>query len=356
MWFYPKYKTEQTFNNIAKGLYGTFKGNIRRNWGVWPMWISSANDKGFVATASTIVFNDKSTVDGRGLWTSGTSYSLQSWSCDFDDLGYSYFSGNYGTIKRDIMTSTQIWGNTTSYITNATDYVVRYNDNAVYIGSDDFYKPLRKVDTNGNELWSALYNTSNALTSSTIYSIVFDDSNNVYVCGKYSANDGVVAKYDSSGNQLWTRYTTNELYDISIYSNALYIACQNNANRGVHIRLTDGSDSGFFGTNGALTRSSTEYNNVVVTDQYIIVSSPNGTFAGIDLYNRSDLAFTASYTASNIFEISDLELYNNTLYFSDRGGGGFSQKISRMNATFSRIEESWSPANLTNAIKLKTTY
>lgn len=367
MWIFPKFKTNQTFNGIAKGLYGTFKGNVRRNWGVWPLWIVATNQKGYLATASTIVFDDKGDVDGRGLWVASTFsvpvtktpeniFGGVSWqSCDFDDEGYAYFSGQYGTIKRDIMSSRQIWGVTNSYITTATDKVIRYNDGALYIGSDDFYKPLRKIDKDGNELWSALYNTSSALTSSTIYSIAFDDSNNVYVCGiRTTSPVGIVAKYDSSGNQIWSRYYSKGLYDIALYSNAMYIAIDDSlgSNPSIHIRLTDGTDSGLFGTNSNVTKGY-GYANVEVDSRYIYASS----LQMVDLYNRSNLALTASYVNNNLLEIVDIELYDGTLYFLDRGGFGGPATIYKLNATYSRVDESWALGySSTHAMRLKKTY
>jgi hypothetical protein len=361
MWIFPKYKTNLTFGH-AQGQYGAFNKNVRRNWGVWPMWISSANDKGFLATASTIVYDDNGRVDGRGLWAAPSITGNQWYDCDFDDQGHSYFAGN-GTVKRDIMSSTQLWLNTSTQ--SSIDYSVGYNNNFIYIGSQDSIQTLRKVDTNGNLIWSK------GITSSRITSITFDESNNIYVCGLYTGvgYNGIVAKYDESGNQLWSAYTPSELLDIKYYNKSpqiapIYIGCvwQNNsgtANDGaIHLRSSDGVDAGYFGNElrNRNTTANNGYYSIEVNDRYVIAIDEEGNTQGLDVYMRNLNTLTASMTASqfgvSVPRLTDLELYEDTLYYCDFD----EQRIYRVSSTFSRVEESWRVASQPRAIKMKKTY
>ena len=373
MWIFPKYKTNLTFGH-AQGQYGAFNKNVRRNWGVWPMWISSANDKGFLATASTIVYDDKSSPDGRGLWVASTFSNpinatpanvvpidgTQWYGCEFDDEGHTYFCGIYGTTKRGIMDKNQVWINTSTQ--SNTDYVVRYNNGFLYIGSDDFYDRLRKVDKNGNTIWSR-GNTS-GLTSSTILSIDFDESNNIYICGQNFAGggNGIIAKYDESGNQLWSVYTGSIMYDVKYYNKSpqtapLYFASGGGGSGAglgyIHLRQTNGTDAGYFGTK-LTERGNDYYTDVEVNDRYVMAAAPQGD--AIDVYMRNLNSWTASYIDTNLMEITDLELYEDNLYFSDRASFGGPPTIYRLNGTFSRIEESWQVSSYVRAIRMKKTY
>lgn len=361
MWIFPKYKTNLTFSH-AKGLYGAFHKNVRRNWGIWPMWISSANDKGFIATASTIVYDDRSSPDGRGLWAASSITGVQWHGCDFDDHGYSYFCGNLGTTKRDIMTNAQIWSTQSS--PGTIEHDVKYNNGFVYVASGDPTKCLKKLDLNGNLIWSV------GITSSTLFSIAFDESNNIYVCGRYGGvqGDGIIAKYDESGSQIWSVFTGPEMLDIKYYNKSpqiapLYIGCiwQNNPGTGndgaIHLRQTDGTDAGYFGSE-LINRniSLNGYYAIEVNERYVIAVDKEGNTQGIDVYMRTLNSLTASMTASQlgiaIPRIKDLELYDDNLYFCD-----FDQnRIYRTNPTFSRIDESWRVAAQPQAIRMKKTY
>jgi streptogramin lyase len=351
MWIFPKYKTNLTFGH-AQGQYGAFNKNVRRNWGVWPMFVSSTNYKGFQATASTIVYDDNGRIDGRTLWVASTFsnpinatpvniFGSQWNSCDFDDEGYTYFSGSYGTTKRGIMDKNQIW--VTQSAAGNTDYVVRYNNGGVYVGSQNSSQALRKYDKSGNFQWSV------GLTGSRVYSIDFDESNNIYVCGIAISQPGVgiIAKYNESGTQIWSAWTDTIMYDLKYFSNQLYIGCQWDNNTGsandgaIHLRSTDGVDLGYFGNElrNRNTSAGNGYYAIEVSNQYVIGIDEEGSTQGLDVYNRNLNSLTASLTASVLpTRMKDLEFdQDGNFWFCDYD----TQRIYRLNATFSRIEENF---------------
>src|SRR2546427_6633276 len=75
---------------------------------------------------------------------------------------------------------------------------------------------LRKYDSGGNELWTRQFGQSYDAASS----VAVDSSGNVYLAG-----DAFLRKYDSGGNELWTRQFGTPCFDAA-YS----VAVDNNGN------------------------------------------------------------------------------------------------------------------------------
>ncbi len=86
-------------------------------------------------------------------------------------------------------------------------------------GSDDAW--VARYDTGGNRLWVHQFGSSDF---DTVEDLSVDNSGNVYITGNTSGSlgpegsagsfDGWVAKYDSSGNQLWTKQYGSSEFDV----------------------------------------------------------------------------------------------------------------------------------------------
>lgn len=114
-------------------------------------------------------------------------------------------------------------------------------------GSYDAF--VRKYDSSGNEQWTRQFGTS---SGDGAYGVAFDSVGNVYVAGFTSGTlpgrtytgevDAFVRKYDSSGNQLWTRqFGTNASEEVQGVA----------AEFGVSVYLVGYSDGAFPGQSNA---------------------------------------------------------------------------------------------------------
>lgn len=103
-------------------------------------------------------------------------------------------------------------------------------DGQAYLGSGDVF--LIKYNTSGTKQWTKLLGTT---AVDNAWSVAVDSSENIYVAGFTGGNlggqtnsggtDAFVAKYDSSGNMLWTRLLGNATLT---YSYAVSVAASGN--------------------------------------------------------------------------------------------------------------------------------
>lgn len=120
--------------------------------------------------------------------------------------------------------------------TGSSLYVVGTTDGtfAGQTNSGDFDIYLRKYDSNGNEVWTKQFGTSDYDEPTGVIA----DSSGIYISGytygiftgetNYGDADYFIRKYDNLGNHIWTRQYGSTLFDyatgISIYSNNIYIS------------------------------------------------------------------------------------------------------------------------------------
>ena len=134
----------------------------------------------------------------------------------FDSSGNELWSKQIGTTGTDYSFSVAIDASGNAYITGST-----YGDLAgTNPGDLDAY--LVKFDSSGNELWSRQIGTAKYDTS---YSVAVDASGSAYITGYTSSDlggpyeggwyDAYLVKFDSSGNLLWSQQIGTSSYDNS---------------------------------------------------------------------------------------------------------------------------------------------
>jgi len=330
--------------------YPAFNQNVERWWVEWPMWIAAGvfNSKGYQATQSVIMPDN-----GRNrLWTSTTGNHAE--SCDFDEYGYSYFCGVDGTIKRDIMTSTQIWATSSG----STEYIIRTNSDYVYIGTANASRKLRKLDLNGNLVWQKSH------TSSFFRGIDFDSFGNIYAIG-----GDYIEKYNPDGTNVFSILETSTgaaFYDIKIYGSNIYCAVAYGAtsakwsNDGaIKVYDLDGNAVRRFGVELRNRNFFSNYYQAIEVDaNYVYVVDEDGQSSqGLDIYGRTSYALTFSqYTdvlTSGAYRISDLELNESgNLVMSDFTGGN----IYQLSSTFSYVRNWETGYTGVKGIRFKKTY
>ena len=124
-----------------------------------------------------------------------------------NSLGTRQWTTLLGTSSDDFAYSVATDDSGNIYVVGITNGNLNGNVNAG--GSDIF---LTKYDSSGNLLWTRLIGTAGDDSSS---GIVIDKSQNIYISGyvtgglsgntQLGGSDAVILKYDSSGNQIWSR-------------------------------------------------------------------------------------------------------------------------------------------------------
>lgn len=107
-----------------------------------------------------------------------------------------------------------------------------------------------KYDSSGNQLWTKIFNVPGSYEEAN--SIAIDNNNNIYISGGNTTNDYIIAKYNSEGVELWSsKYDrsgeTDRPSSIAVNSNGdLYITgfSSNGSNRDITtLKYTSFSDT-----------------------------------------------------------------------------------------------------------------
>ena len=171
-------------------------------------------------------------------------------------------------------------------------------DTVIEMNTNRFY--INKYDSSGNRVWTAMAKGTTINSIMTADRMKCDSVGNVYICGIFSVDDsvymapnwypvgsGFVAKYDSSGNNIWCTYiprtgtTAVSFTDMSLANGKIYV-CGN---------------MGF----GTQTFGSFSFNST---------QSQNGIIAALDL-NGNVLA-AEQLDATSVNEVYGIEVSKNT--------------------------------------------
>ena len=135
----------------------------------------------------------------------------------YDSDGTELWTRQFGTGGRDTAKDVATDGGGSVYIVGETDGVFSGQDNSG--GGDAF---VRKYDSDGNELWTRQFGTSGVDEANDV---ALGASGDVYVVGETDDalpdqtyfggfGDAFVRKYDGDGNELWTRQFGTEQIDL----------------------------------------------------------------------------------------------------------------------------------------------
>lgn len=131
-----------------------------------------------------------------------------------DPSGNGVWSRQIGTNKEDTASTVVVDGSDNIYICGGTMGSL----GAPVVGQRDAF--LMKLDASGNELWSQQFGVSTEFTRSRAMAV--DITGNVYVAGSTTGSlaapnagrdDVFLTKYDTSGNEVWSRQFGSVEYD-----------------------------------------------------------------------------------------------------------------------------------------------
>lgn len=128
----------------------------------------------------------------------------------YDANGNEIWTRLIGDIGFDIAQAVKTDGNGVVYVGGVTGGL---SENSLTNYRDAF---ISKYDSNGNELWAQQFGGNNIYAVEMIYGIAVDTDGNVIVAGDITQgafpgqvaqgnNDAFIRKYDTYGNELWTR-------------------------------------------------------------------------------------------------------------------------------------------------------
>lgn len=152
-------------------------------------------------------------VDGNIYIAGNTVWSIL--LAKYDNNGNEVWTRNFGSSGEDYARSIAIDSQGNIVITGVAGSNLSGNTSN---GSNDVF--VAKYDSNGNEIWVRQFGTSD---DDRGYSVTIDNLNNVYVTGTtlgsfagYSNQgnfDVIVSKFNSNGNQIWTRQLGSAYHD-----------------------------------------------------------------------------------------------------------------------------------------------
>lgn len=176
-----------------------------------------------IYTTHTLGYVMKTDKSGNILWQRVLSGPPQFYNSAVDSSGNFFAVGLYNTngliVKYDTngnlqwQKNWQTTGNDTlrSIVVAPSGYIYVTGDSNINGGT---YQPYTmKLNSDGTAVWQRRYNSSASETYS--YGIAIDSSENVYITSQ-EGNGGVfVTKYDTNGNQTWTRKLDYQFVDTS---------------------------------------------------------------------------------------------------------------------------------------------
>lgn len=190
------------------------------------IWTRSSDSSG---TAYDVAVDVSGNVYTTGYYSTGSNEYIN--TLKYDSNGIKLWNKNYAP-----STSTGGYGNRAWGIAVDPSGNVYVTGNSYQGGKDVIYTV--KYDTNGNIVWSKIYNTG---TSSIGFDITLDSSGNVYVTGRAQnagTTNAIVIKYNNAGTQQWAKFLSTS----STYSEAVAIAVDSSGNS----YITGGINSNLF--------------------------------------------------------------------------------------------------------------
>ena len=173
-------------------------GNIR--------WRAEYN--GILSDEGTVIILDNTQ---QYVYVAGFTNGMLGFSADYIIIKYEVSSGNEiwvktydgGILGNDRVTSIAVDGQNNPIITG-------YSEGLILLSSYD-YATIKYNQNNGNQIWASRFSRTNT-SEDRAYAIIVDNSDNVIVTGSSTSGSDVdyaTVKYNSSGNQQWSRFYGN---------------------------------------------------------------------------------------------------------------------------------------------------
>jgi hypothetical protein len=162
---------------------------------LWTRQFGATWDGGCLALAVAVDTAGNVYVAGTVIGALPEQTSAGNWDAflrKYDAAGNAVWTRQFGTDSSD----------------SVNDVAVDGVGNVYVIGQSGQEAYIRKYDSAGNELWTRQFTTAAGWAEA--YGVAVDQAGNVYVIGRPSGSEplnfgGFIRKYDSAGNELWTR-------------------------------------------------------------------------------------------------------------------------------------------------------
>ena len=245
----------------------------------------------------TTTFIDDSTGNiVAGGFTLGNLYGINAGKTDaflimYDSEGNELWTKQFGTSENDYIQSSSIDDSTGNIVVAGK---TEGDLDGVNAGITDIF--LRMYDSEGNELWTKQFGTS---SWDVIKSISINSNGNIIVTGYTTGNlqgtnaggwDGFLRMYDSNGNELWTEQFGTSEFD-KINTSSIDTSNGNILVAGGSLGSLDGTNAG---SSDAFMRMYDSNGNVLWTEQfgtsendYIQSSSIDGSTGNIVVVGKT---------------------------------------------------------------------